>query len=49
MVPVTTTQSPASAPARRTMAPAGTVPNAVTVRVSGPGVRTVSPPNSGKP
>ena len=47
MVPVTTTTSPATAPLRRTMRPAGTRPKAVIEIVSGPGVDTVSPPSNG--
>ena len=40
---------PACAPARCTMVPCGSVPNAVIETVTGPGVRTVSPPSSGQP
>jgi hypothetical protein len=49
IVPVTTTRSPARAPARRTMVPRGTVPEAAIVTATRPGVRSVSPPSSGQP
>ena len=48
-VPVTNTRSPGLAPARRTMVPSGTLPNMAIEIVIGPGVRSVSPPNSGQP
>src|ERR1039457_6294211 len=49
MVPLTNTRSPTWAPARRTMVPSGTLPNMAMEIVIGPGVRSVSPPNSGQP
>ena len=49
IVPVTTTRSPGAAPARRTILPCGTAPNAAIEIVTGPGVRTVSPPSNGQP
>ena len=49
MVPLTNTRSPGLAPARRTMVPSGTLPNMAMEIVIGPGVRSVSPPNSGQP
>src|SRR5450631_4941735 len=49
MVPLTNTRSPAWAPARRTMVPSNTLPNMAMETVTGPGVRSVSPPNSGQP
>ena len=49
IVPVTKTRSPALAPARRTIVPSGTVPNMAMETTIGPGVRSVSPPNSGQP
>ena len=48
MVPVTQIRSPAWAVVRRTIRPVGTSPTAVTDRVSGPFVFTVSPPRSGQ-
>ena len=48
MVPLTNTRSPGLAPARRTMVPSGTLPNMAIEIVTGPGVRSVSPPNSGQ-
>src|SRR5450830_1509240 len=48
MVPLTNTRSPGLAPARRTMVPSGTLPNMAIAIVTGPGVRSVSPPNSGQ-
>ena len=47
--PLTKTRSPGLAPARRTMVPSGTLPNMAMEIVIGPGVRSVSPPNSGQP
>src|SRR5581483_2247289 len=49
IVPVTNTLSPTFAPARRTIVPAGTLPNIAIEIVTGPGVRSVSPPNNGQP
>ena len=47
MLPVTKTLSPALAPARLTIMPSGTLPNMATDTITGPGERTVSPPNNG--
>src|SRR6516165_7545170 len=49
IVPLTTTRSPGPAPRRRTILPDGTCPNAEIETMIGPGVETVSPPNSGQP
>ena len=49
IVPVTTTRSPALAPARRNILPCGTAPSAAIETVIGPPVRSVSPPKSGQP
>src|SRR5262245_3271073 len=49
MVPLIYTRSPGLAPARRTIAPWGTLPIMAIEIVTGPGVRSVSPPNSGQP
>ena len=43
-----TTRSPGRAPVRGTRVPRGSVPNAAIDIVTGPGVRSVSPPNSGQ-
>src|SRR5688500_10624950 len=49
MVPVTMIASPARAPARLTMVPVGNEPSIAIEMVSGPEVRSVSPPSSGQP
>src|SRR5262245_34878143 len=49
IVPLTKTRSPGLAPARRTIVPSGTLPNMAIETITGPGVRSVSPPNSGQP
>src|SRR5262245_31704934 len=49
MVPLIYTRSPGLAPARRTIVPSMTLPIMAIEIVSGPGVRSVSPPNSGQP
>ena len=47
MLPVTKIRSPGFAPARRTIVPFGTKPTIATETMTGPGVRSVSPPNNG--